>query len=62
MATDEVEIYKGRRGLLSRNQWRARVRSENRNITFVSAEGYNNLGDLERVVARMFPGLPRKYL
>lgn len=52
-----VEIYRGRRGLFSRTQYRARVVAPNGRRLFVSAEGYNNLGDLTELVARLFPEL-----
>ncbi len=59
---DYVEVYKGKRGLFSRNQYRARVNSGNGNILFVSSEGYNNQMDLLNIVGRLFPDLPVEYI
>jgi uncharacterized protein YegP (UPF0339 family) len=53
-----VFIYKAKRGLLRRQQYRARIVAGNGRNLFVSSEGYNNLADLEGVIARCFPGLP----
>ena len=50
-----VQIYRARRGLLMRKQWRARVVAANGRVLFVSAEGYNNLGDIRGIVATLFP-------
>lgn len=58
MAGDRIEIYRARRGLLFRAQWRARVLGGNNRVIFVSAESYNNLGDLMKQVERLFPTLP----
>jgi uncharacterized protein YegP (UPF0339 family) len=54
----KVFIYKAKRGLLRRQQYRARIVAGNGRNMFVSSEGYNNLADLEGVVERCFPGLP----
>jgi hypothetical protein len=55
---DKVQIYRGRRGVFSRTQWRARVvDAGNHEKLFQSSEGYNNLGDLMRIVTRLFPDL-----
>ncbi|MDQ3023906.1 MAG: hypothetical protein M3R04_05930 [bacterium] len=60
---DYVEVYEGRRGLLLRKQFRARVRSgRNGNILFVTSEGYNNQMDLLNIVGRLFPDLPVEYI
>jgi hypothetical protein len=55
---DRVQMYKGRRGLFGRSQWRARVISGNNRRLFISAESYNNLGDLKEITDRLFPDLP----
>jgi uncharacterized protein YegP (UPF0339 family) len=57
---DHVEIYRSRRGVLRRTQWRARVVAPNGRALFVSSESYNNLDELLRIVDRLFPNLPRK--
>jgi uncharacterized protein YegP (UPF0339 family) len=57
---DRVEIYRARRGVLRRTQWRARVVSSNGKTLFVSAESYNNVDELLAIVARLFPDLPRE--
>jgi uncharacterized protein YegP (UPF0339 family) len=54
-----VQIYRSRKGLLSRTQYRARVVSGNGKTLFVSAEGYNNLEDLLAIVDQLFPDLQR---
>jgi uncharacterized protein YegP (UPF0339 family) len=53
-----VFIYKGKRSLFRRSQYRARIVAGNGRNLFVSSEGYNNLADLERVIGNCFPGLP----
>jgi hypothetical protein len=54
-----IVIYPARRGLLLRRQWRAKVVSQhNGNRLFSSSEGYNNSGDLIRLVEALFPGIP----
>lgn len=60
MRPDRVQIYHGRRGLLSRKQYRARVVAGNGETLFVSAEGYNNLDDLLAITDRLFPHLQRE--
>ena len=39
------ELYRARRGLLRRTQWRWRLIARNGRILAVSAEGYNNRRD-----------------
>jgi uncharacterized protein YegP (UPF0339 family) len=56
---DRIEIYRSRRGLLGRTQYRARVVAPNGKALFVSAEGYNNLADLLKISDRLFPDLQR---
>jgi uncharacterized protein YegP (UPF0339 family) len=58
--TDHVEIYRSRRGMLRRTQWRARVVASNGRALFVSAESYNNVDDLLEIIDRLFPNLPRE--
>jgi hypothetical protein len=58
--TDKVQIYHGRRGLLSRKQYRARVVAPNGRVLVVTAEGYNNLKDLFAITDRLFPNLQRE--
>lgn len=60
MRPDHVEIYQSRQGLIGRKQYRARVVSANGRTLFVSAEGYNNLGDLIAISDRLFPNLQRE--
>lgn len=50
-----VQIYRGKRGLLSRNQWRLRTVAGNGKVELVAAEGYNNLGDVMNLAGRYFP-------
>lgn len=57
---DRLQIYKSRRGLIGRQQYRARVVSKNGRTLFVSAEGYNNLDDLLKISGRLFPHLQRE--
>jgi hypothetical protein len=58
-----IEIYAGRKGLLGRKQWRARVMSANGfDVLFVSAEGYNNRGELIDLCQQLFPSLTIHYL
>jgi uncharacterized protein YegP (UPF0339 family) len=58
--TDRVEIYRSRRGMLRRTQWRARVVAPNGRVLFTSAESYNNPDDLLAIVDRLFGHLPRE--
>jgi hypothetical protein len=60
--TDKLQIYCGRKGLLSRKQYRARVVASNGRTLFVSGEGYNNIGDLLNITNRLFPHLQREGL
>jgi uncharacterized protein YegP (UPF0339 family) len=39
------EAYRGRQGLLLRNQWRWRLRAKNGRIAATAGEGYNNRAD-----------------
>lgn len=57
---DKLQIYRARRGLIGRTQYRARVIAGNGKRLFVSAEGYNNLGDLLKITDRLFPNLMRE--
>lgn len=57
---DKVQIYRGKRGLLSRTQYRARVVAPNGKVLMTSAEGYNNLDDLLAIIGRLFPNLQRE--
>jgi uncharacterized protein YegP (UPF0339 family) len=57
---DKIQIYRARRGLLKRTQYRARVVAPNGKALFVSAEGYNNLDDLLAITGRLFPTLQRE--
>jgi uncharacterized protein YegP (UPF0339 family) len=56
--TERVEIYRARRGMLRRTQWRARIVAPNGRVLFVSAESYNNVDDLLAVVDRLLGHLP----
>jgi hypothetical protein len=60
MSSDSVQIYRARRGMLRRTQWRARVVAPNGKPLFVSSESYNNVDDLLEIVDRLFPSLPRE--
>lgn len=60
MKEDRLQIYKSRRGLLLRTQYRARVIAGNGKPLFVSSEGYNNLADLLKITDRLFPHLQRE--
>jgi uncharacterized protein YegP (UPF0339 family) len=44
------EIYRARRGLLFRTQWRWRLRAGNGRIVATSGEAYNNRADLLRAI------------
>jgi uncharacterized protein YegP (UPF0339 family) len=57
---DHVEIYRSRRGMLRRTQWRARVVASNGRALFVTAESYNNIRDLIEITDRLFPHLQRE--
>ena len=39
------EVYRARRGLLRRNQWRWRLKAANHLVVATSGEGYNNKQD-----------------
>lgn len=39
------ELYRARRGLFVRTQWRWRLRAANGHVIADSGEGYNNRGD-----------------
>ena len=55
----KIEIYAGRRGLLARRQWHARVVStRNGKRLFRSSEGYNNQAELIDICKSVHPGLP----
>lgn len=56
---DKLQIYRARRGLLGRTQYRARVVAGGDKL-FVSSEGYNNLADLLKITDRLFPTLQRE--
>jgi hypothetical protein len=57
-----VEIYKARKRLFQRTQWRARTRYRSNDlIGFVTAESYNNMRDLEKAVDTHFPGVEKVY-
>lgn len=60
MTNDKVQIYRSNRGKLKRTQYRARVVDKGGRKLFVSAEGYNNLGDLLAITDRLFPDLLRE--
>jgi hypothetical protein len=60
MKEDRLQIYCGRKGLLKRKQYRARVIAGNGKALFVSGEGYNNLKDLLAITDRLFPHLQRE--
>lgn len=51
-------IYRARRGLFKRNQYRARIIATNGKTTFESSESYNNVGDLEDALHELNPALP----
>jgi hypothetical protein len=53
----KVEIYAGRRGLLKRKQWFARVVASNGKNVWRTSEGYNNLREVQDEVGLSFPGL-----
>ncbi len=55
-----LEIYRARRGVLRRQQWRARVVSSNGKVLFANAESYNNVDDLLKVTSQLFPNLEPK--
>jgi hypothetical protein len=58
----KVEIYKVRKRLIGRTQYRARTRSgTNGKIGFVTGESYNNLADLEEAVNTHFPQAEKVY-
>jgi hypothetical protein len=58
-----IEIYAGRRGLLKRKQWFARVvATANGENVFRSSEGYNNQLDLVHICDRVYPGFPKKFM
>jgi uncharacterized protein YegP (UPF0339 family) len=57
MNAPRVEIYRARRGMLRRTQWRARVVAANGETLFVSAESYNNVDYLSELCDRLFPDL-----
>ena len=57
---DKVLIYRSRRGMLLRTQWRASVLAPNGKTLFKSSESYNNVDDLLKIVDRLFPSLPRE--
>lgn len=58
----KATIYRSRRGLFSRPQWRARIVHTDKNgrpgKTFLeTSESYNNPGDIARHLATLNPGL-----
>jgi hypothetical protein len=58
-----VEIYAGRKGVLSRKQWYARVVGGLFDEPlFRSTEGYNNRGELEALCKSVFPTLPVEFV
>lgn len=58
-----VEIYAGRKGLLGRKQWYARlVGGDQREPLFRSTEGYNNRKYLQGICAECFPGVPIDFM
>jgi uncharacterized protein YegP (UPF0339 family) len=59
---DHIEIYRARRGLLSRNQFRARVVAKNGRTVWILSETYNNKGDVAGMCQRYMPQLPIKDL
>jgi uncharacterized protein YegP (UPF0339 family) len=59
MRTDTVEIYKGRRGLSRRAQWRWRFLRSNGKKLADSAESYANVADLLGSLATVL-GVPRE--
>lgn len=58
MRTDTVEIYKSRRLLAQRTQWRWRFRRSNGKKLADSAESYANMNDLLGSLATVL-GVPR---
>lgn len=55
----EIEVYPARRGLLLRQQWRARTVSiNNRKRITGTLEGYNNRQEVIDIMARLHPTLP----
>lgn len=50
------EIYRARRGLLTRTQWRWRLRAANGQILANGGEGFNNRADLMRSIASIQRG------
>lgn len=52
----KIQIYRGRRGLLSRNQYRARAMRSGR-VVWSTPEGYNNKQDLKDVCESFMPGV-----
>lgn len=58
----KVQIYAGRKGVLSRRQWFARIVSRNGSHEFRSSEGYNNRKYLETLCRRLFPTLVVEFM
>lgn len=46
----KFELYRARRGLLLRTQWRWKLLANNREPIAVSSEGYNNQADALRSI------------
>lgn len=53
----KIVIYRGRRGLLTRSQYRARVVHQNGNTLWTTPEGYNNKADLREMCRRSMPNV-----
>jgi uncharacterized protein YegP (UPF0339 family) len=47
------EVYRGRRGIFGRTQWRWRLRAANGKIIADSAESYNNRADCLMIIERI---------
>ena len=58
-----IEIYPGRRGILRRPQWRARIVSDRNGQTiFPSGEGYNNRQELRDICEAVCPHLTIRFV
>lgn len=49
----QFEVYRARRGLLLRPQWRWRLKAANGRIVATGGESYNNRGDCMGMVRRI---------
>lgn len=49
----EFELYRAKRGLLRRNQWRWRLIADNGRVIATSGESYNNRSDAFAIIGRI---------